>query len=87
MNTAEMWIKAQIDGKIYECVNGDMAYSKDKGLVDKDDFRTPWSLEAWGYCGAKGLDELMADCKWKEMNDVMTIEEAEERFGIRIIVD
>lgn len=87
MNTAEMWIKAQIDGKIYECVNGGMAYSKDRGLVEKDDFRAPWSLEAWGHCGAKGLDELMADCKWKEMCNVMTIEEAEERFGIRIIVD
>ena len=87
MNTAEMWLKAQIDGKIYECINGEIAYSKDRGLVDKYNLNDPWPLDAWGHCGAKGLDELMADCKWEEMNNVMTIEEAEERFGIKIIVD
>ena len=87
MNTAEMWLKAQNDGKIYECINGDIAYSKDRGLVEKDDLNTPWKLSAWEHCGARGLDELMADCEWEEMNDVMTIEEAEEKFGIKIIVN
>ena len=86
MNTAEMWLKAQIDGKIYECINGEIAYSKDRGLVDKCDLNTPWGLEAWEHYGAKGLDELMADCKWAEMNNAMTIKEAEEKFGIKIIV-
>ena len=51
MNTAEMWIKAQQDGKIYECVNGDIAYSKDRGLVEKYDLKTPWNLDSWGEYG------------------------------------
>lgn len=86
MNTAEMWIKAQDDGKVYECVNGEIAYSRDMGLVDKYDFNEPWNLDAWGYKKQYGLDDLMKNCEWREMI-VMTIEEAEEKFGIRIIVD
>ena len=83
MNTAEMWIKAQSDGKIYETIDGDVAYSKSMGLVDKWDFEYTWLLEAWdGEEG--GIDGLMT-CQWKEMGDVMTVEEAEEQFGIRII--
>lgn len=84
MNTAEMWLKAQEDGKVYECINGDMAYSKKYGLTDKYDFYEEWNLDAWEHCGARGLDDLL-DCKWQEMNNVMTIEEAEERFGIKIV--
>lgn len=45
MNTAEMWLKAQEDGKIYECINGDMAYSKQFGLTDKYDFNDAWVLK------------------------------------------
>lgn len=85
MNTAEMWLKAQNDGKFYECINGDMAYSKNYGLVDKYNFNEEWGLDSWGQCGARGLDELLANCEWKEMDDVMTIEEAEKRFGITIV--
>lgn len=84
MNTAEMWIKAQKDGKTYECVDGDMAYSKKYGLTEKTDFNFEWGLEAWEDDGANGLDCLMT-CKWKEMHNVMTIEEAEKKFGIRIV--
>lgn len=86
MNTAEMWIKAQNDGKIYECIDGDIAYSKDRGLVDKFDLRSPWGLGAWEHCEERGLDNLLS-CEWQEMGIVMTIEEAEEKFGIKIIVD
>ena len=85
MNTAEMWLKAQNDGKIYECVGEDIAYSKDMGLVDKDDFNRPWCLDAWEYKKQYGLDDLMS-CKWQEMDNTMTIEEAELKFGIKIIV-
>ena len=87
MNTAEMWIKAQEDGKIYECINGDMAYSKKYGLTDKYNFNEEWNLDAWKDCGAKGLDCLMDNCVWAEMNNVMTIDVAEERFGIKIVMD
>lgn len=86
MNTAEMWLKAQENGKIYECINGDIAYSKDMGLVEKDDFRCYWGLESWEHEKGEGLDSLM-NCEWEEMGNVMTIQEAEQKFGIRIIVD
>lgn len=84
MNTAEMWLKAQEDGKFYHCIDGDIAYSKQYGLTDKCDFNYAWNLNAWKNCDERGLDELLS-CEWEEMNNVMTIEEAEERFGIKII--
>ena len=88
MNTAEMWLKAQEDGKIYVCLDGDIAYSKQYGLTDKNDFNYAWGLDAWGHLKERGLDCLIRDCKWKEMNTkVMTIKEAEQKFGIRIIRD
>ena len=83
MNTAEMWLKAQKDGKIYECINGDIAYSKELGLVGKDDFDA-WGLDSWGS-GAHGIDDFLGNCKWEEMGVVMTIKEAEKKFGIRIV--
>ncbi len=86
LNTAEMWLKAQEDGKIYECINGDIAYSKAMGLVDKDDFNKVWELSNWDYDRAKALDSLLGDCKWREMSEtIMTKAEAEEKFGIRIV--
>lgn len=84
MNTAEMWIKAQKDGKIYHCIDGDIAYSKKYGLTDKENFNRGWGLESWEDEGAKGLDSLM-ECEWEEMTNVMTIAEAEQKFGIKII--
>lgn len=86
MNTAEMWLKAQKDGKTYECIDGDIAYSKDMGLVDKWDFNEPWNLEAWKEEEEHGFDCLM-ECKWQVMDNVMTVEEAEQRFGIKIVRD
>ena len=85
MNTAEMWVKAQNDGKIYENIDGDIAYSKDRGLIDKYNFTT-WKLDSWDWEGKSALDSLM-NCQWEEMDGVMTIEEAEKRFGIKIIVN
>lgn len=85
MNTAEMWLKANKDGKIYECIDGDIAYSKDMGLVDKDDFKKPWSIHAWDYRMERCLDDIMS-CEWREMNNVMTVEEAEQKFGIKIVI-
>jgi hypothetical protein len=84
MNTAEMWVQAQNDGKTYECIDGDMAYSKNRGLIDKDDLSSPWNLDAWKDDKERGLDYLM-NCEWQEMNRAMSIEEAEKKFGIIII--
>ena len=86
MNTAEMWLKAQEDGKIYECINGDIAYSKAIGLVDKDDFNKVWKLSNWDCDRAKALDSLLGDCEWREMSiKIMTKHEAAVKFGIRIV--
>ena len=84
LNTAEMGLKAQEDGKIYECINGDIAYSKAIGLVDKDDFNKVWELSNWDYDKAKALDNLLGSCEWREMSEIMTKAEAEKKFGIRI---
>ena len=86
LNTAEMWLKAQEDGKIYECINGDIAYSKAIGLVDKDDFNKVWKLSNWDCDRAKALDSLLGDCEWREMPiKIMTKHEAEAEFKIRIV--
>ena len=86
MNTAEMWLKAQEDGKIYECINGDIAYSKAMGLVDKDNFNEVWKLSNWDCDKAKALDNLLGGCEWREMPiQIMTKREAEVEFGIRIV--
>ena len=86
MNTAEMWLKAQEDGKIYECINGDIAYSKAMGLVDKDNFNKVWQLSNWDCDRAKALDNLLGGCEWREMPiKIMTKREAEVEFGIRIV--
>ncbi len=86
LNTAEMWLKAQEDGKIYECINGDIAYSKATGLVDKDNFNKVWQLSNWDGNRAKALDNLLGGCEWREMPiTIMTKHEAEVEFGIRIV--
>lgn len=86
MNTAEMWLKAQEDGKIYECINGDIAYSKALGLVDKDNFNEVWQLSNWDDDKTKALDNLLGGCEWREMPiKIMTKHEAEVEFGIRIV--
>ena len=86
LNTAEMWLKAQEDGEIYECVNGDIAYSKAMGLVDKDNFNKVWQLSNWDCDRAKALDNLLGGCEWREMPiTIMTKHDAEVEFGIRIV--
>ena len=87
MNTAEMWVKAQKDSKVYGCIGGDIAYSKKHGLTEKDNFNKAWGLEAWREYEENGLDNLMR-CEWEEIDtidNVMTIKEAERRFGIKIV--
>lgn len=79
MNTAEMWLQAQKDGKYYRC--GSMVYQKDKGLMD--DYMEEWGgLESWSTPGA--FDELM-NGNWELWDSVMTKAEAEKKFGIKII--
>lgn len=77
MNTAEMWIKAQEDGKSYYC--GDVEYQKDIGLVEIGT-QERWPLNAW-----TSLDKLMEE-EW-EQYQTMTKSEAEAKFNIKIVGD
>lgn len=87
MNTAEMWLKAQEDGKTYVC--NDIAYSKEIGLVDKRTMSRPWSIGVWkvefGTNDKKKreLDNLMS-LKWEPLS-TMTRAEAESKLGVKII--
>lgn len=83
MNTAEMWINAQKDGCTYECPNEELLYSKKVGLVENDAFNEPVhpsQFESWEYT----FDKLMS-FEWKRADGYMTIKEAEEKYGIKII--
>lgn len=78
MNTAEMWIKAQEDGKTYKC-NG-MQYNRKKG------FHGPtiglWPAKAFDY-----VDDIFnLDWQLKPDNE-MTKSEAEAKFNIKIVGD
>ncbi len=89
LNTAEMWLKAQTDGKTYR--TGGVLYSKKTGLVDTAIPEEPWTITAWkadkdDIEGQKReLDDLMNE-KWVEYNvPTMTREKAEALLGIKII--
>ena len=83
LNTAEMWMDAQKDGCMYECVEGDIAYSKSGGLVSKHDFK-PWPLNSWKD---DEFDVLMSQTGWIKVGPVLTIKEAEQKLGCRIVKD
>lgn len=87
LTTAEMWLKAQEDGKQYR--SKDVLYSKATGLVEVDDFECPWTIQAWkaddnaGIC--RELDDLMNE-QWGEVKiPTMTKAEAEAKFGVKIV--
>lgn len=77
MNTAEMWLKAQEDGKTYYC--NSMKYQKDIGLVGVGTGYT-WDCGSWVF-----LDDLMNE-KWSDCQ-TMTKSEAEKKFNIKIVGD
>lgn len=77
MNTAEMWLKAQMDGKTYYW--GDLKYQKDIGMVAIED-GSSWPMSAW-----LSFDYLM-NGKW-EPYQTMTKSEAEAKFNIKIVDD
>lgn len=83
MNTAEMYLQAQKDGKYYHVVDGEVAYQRDIGLVYDMDFGEKWELASWD-CRNKPFDSLMSE-EWKEFGNAMTKKEAELKFNIKII--
>lgn len=74
MNTAQMWLAAQSDGKTYKVY--DMRYSRQKGFHDKKGSR--WNPDAFS-----SIEEIM-NCQWVECKE-MTRAEAEKKLGVDII--
>ena len=88
MNTAEMWLEAQKTGAYYECINANIAYSKELGLVEKDDHNHTWSLANWDInYGRSALDALIVECAWEKTVMPISIAEAEKFLGRRIIIN
>ena len=82
MNTAEMWLKAQEDGKTYIVKQKTLAYSKERGLfyvTDLTSYNYLKDFKNWKF------DQLLS-LEWTEMSEtIMTKAEAEKKFGIRIM--
>ena len=78
LNTAEMWLKAQEDGKIYYSEKADVLYSKEFGLVEEEDISQKVSM------GDFPTFEHLMQSEWEEVK-VMSKVEAEKKFGIRIV--
>ena len=78
LNTAEMWLKAQEDGKTYYSKKADALYSKEFGLVEERDISLEVSM------GDFPTFEHLMRSEWEEVK-VMTKAEAEKKYGIRIV--
>ena len=82
MNTAEMWLKAQKDGEWYIC--DDVIYNKNYGFVGKKNLKQWFSKE--DEFGLYDVDKFLS-YQWSEYTNcnIMTKEEAEEKFNIKIV--
>ena len=77
MNTAEMWLKAQEDGKTYIC--NSVLYNKKTGFISAT------SLDPWPISAFDNIENLM-EAQWSlYQEEIMTKAEAEKKFGIRIV--
>ena len=77
MNTAEMWLKAQEDGKTYISEPQTLCYSKHRGLFHATNCHSNFNNFT--------LDKFLS-LEWTEMREeIMTKAEAEKKFGIRIV--
>ena len=77
MNTAEMWLKAQEDGKTYIC--NSVLYNKKTGFISAT------SLDPWPISAFDSIDTLMEAQQSLHQEEIMTKAEAEKKFGIRIV--
>ena len=81
LNTAEMWLKAQEDGKTYIANQRSLCYSKKRGLFYFTNLITCNCLSNFNDLV---FDKLLS-LEWTEMSEtIMTKAEAEKKFGIRI---
>ena len=82
LNTAEMWLKAQEDGKTYISEPQTLCYSKHRGLFHVTDLTSYNNLCIFNNIT---IDEFLG-MRWQEMQqEIMTKLEAETKFGIRIV--
>ena len=82
LNTAEMWLKAQEDGKTYISEPQTLCYSKYRGLFHVTDLTSYNNLCIFNNTT---VDEFLS-LRWQEMQqEIMTKLEAETKFGIRIV--
>lgn len=77
MNTAEMWLKAQKDGKTYVSVN--LIYNKSTGFIWDDNSDAEELNETWTRSSVLNEDG------WELSSNIMTKEEAEKNFNIKIV--
>ena len=78
LNTAEMWLKAQEDGKTYYSESVDAFYSKEFGLVEAEDTTQKVQI------GDFPTFEYLMQREWEEVK-AMTKAEAEKKYKIRIV--
>lgn len=82
MNTIEMFVNAQSDGIFYRCPACKMLYSKEAGLVEDDDYNEQIYMEQFeGYT----VDKFLS-LEWIRAENCMTIKEAEEKLGVKIVL-
>ena len=77
MNTAEMWLKAQEDGKTY--TNEDLIYNKTIGFIWDDNSEAESLDESWTRT------DVLSEFGWKLAENAMTKSEAEKKFNIKIV--
>ena len=78
MNTAEMYIKANENGKTYYSESVDAFYSKEFGLVEAEDITQKVQI------GDFPTFEYLMQREWEEVK-AMTKAEAEKKYKIRIV--
>lgn len=84
LKTPEMWLQAQEDGKYYITISNHddkIIYNKNTGLLYNDDKSLCTPADCW-YT----FDSLMQE-QWVCCDNYMTKQEAEKKFGIKIIDD
>lgn len=76
MNTAEMWLKAQVNGKVYR--SNDVGYSKNTGFIDF------WDGSKWPVTCVDTIDAIFSWDNWEEVKTI-TKAQAEAKLGMKIV--
>ena len=87
LNTAEMWLKAQKNGKTY--VSDCAMYSKATGCVDREFRNIAYGLKTWTIMNnedkKREIDNLMSTQWYEEEVPTMTRAEAESKLCVKIV--